>query len=757
MTIGQRLWITHWPIWVKLVVAFVFALVLPFLLLGALFQSELRQIDQRNLQQYLTDEGRERVDSIEAVFEHASNELRVFADSTARLNVIRLATGLSLTPEQLINLQFYMETEIDPGIFSSVRIVSPEGDVRLVIGEEDARVGDNQANSNALRMAQTASRMGAEQRLAVYRQRGALVSEVIQVMYRDNALDSAAESGDLSNTYAYIIGRIDFEQAIYGLLSSEEFLTLYSYLVTPAGSTIAQPATSVPFNTSLRDSPLNDLLSTQNERNGTGTYTAGGTELIGYYAPIRIEAFQTPFFIVTEAPVQTSITLSGTRLVNSAALTVISLSVFGAVIALLTNQLITPALRSLSADIQALGVDDLDRPVRAAERGDDIGMVAQTFVNAREQVRNLIDELEARLISLDRDVQATREVSRYAATERNLQQLMDQVVDRIVDLFPNIYHAQIFLLDREREFAMLRASTGEAGRQLLDRGHRLQVGGVSVIGQCTEDGRVVVARDTVGSPIHRRNEFLPETRAELAIPLRIGEGVIGALDVQSKLSNSFAEDQITILQTMADQIAIAIENARLYQESVQRLEEITENNRRATFAAWREYMAYRRERSLVAEAGIPRQALPHPARRTSGHTGELRQLAITRNEAAIGERTSRDTIPFAVPIQLRGQVLGAVEWEIPVTEFNRNKVELAQELVNRLAVSLENARLFQENQRTLDRERLVNEIATQLTRQSGVDEILQTAVREVGRALRVPLVSIQLQPGAGEDTPDDAE
>ena len=98
-----------------------------------------------------------------------------------------------------------------------------------------------------------------------------------------------------------------------------------------------------------------------------------------------------------------------------------------------------------------------------------------------------------------------------------------------------------------------------------------------------------------------------------------------------------------------------------------------------------------------------------------------------------------------MPIQLRGQILGAVEWELPTDEFNTDKVLLAQELVNRLAISLDNARLFQESRRAIDRERLVNAIASKLSGQTDIDAILQTAVREVGQALRVPQVSINLR------------
>ncbi len=129
---------------------------------------------------------------------------------------------------------------------------------------------------------------------------------------------------------------------------------------------------------------------------------------------------------------------------------------------------------------------------------------------------------------------------------------------------------------------------------------------------------------------------------------------------------------------------------------------------------------------------------------TEADVADLRRAALTSGQPVVGEATERQTIPIAVPITYRGQVLGAVEWELPESDFDYGKVLLARELVNRLAIGLDNARLFRESQRATERERIVNEIAAKLAGQTDIDEILQTAVREVGQALRAPRVDIQL-------------
>ncbi|MBC8099047.1 MAG: hypothetical protein H7Y11_06360, partial [Armatimonadetes bacterium] len=221
----------------------------------------------------------------------------------------------------------------------------------------------------------------------------------------------------------------------------------------------------------------------------------------------------------------------------------------------------------------------------------------------------------------------------------------------------------------------------------------------------------------------------------------VGKRIIGALDVQSRLDNSFTDDQVNILQVMADQIAISLDNARLYQESISRLEQIAQSSRQQTLSAWQDHMNNQRTRAVTTEAGII----------SADEAPGLRERAIAEGITVIGERSVRNTIAFAVPVQLRGQVLGAVVWELPTADYSYDKVLLAEELVSRLAISLDNARLFEQTQRATERERVVNAIAAKITGQTDIDEILRTAIREVGLALRVPEVNIRLNfSGDGE-------
>jgi GAF domain-containing protein/HAMP domain-containing protein len=182
-----------------------------------------------------------------------------------------------------------------------------------------------------------------------------------------------------------------------------------------------------------------------------------------------------------------------------------------------------------------------------------------TQIASTIRTSSLLQESERKAVQL----QTAAEIARETIGLLDLDQLLSHSINLIRDRF-GFYHSSVFLLDEERKFAVLRESTGEAGRQMKAREHKLGVGSQSIVGWVTENARPRVADDVTADPMHKPNPLLPATRAELGIPLRIGETVIGALDVQSTTPYAFTPDDITILQVIADQIAIAVENARLF-------------------------------------------------------------------------------------------------------------------------------------------------------------------------------------------------
>jgi len=225
--------------------------------------------------------------------------------------------------------------------------------------------------------------------------------------------------------------------------------------------------------------------------------------------------------------------------------------------------------RFLTRPIQEL----TDRAVRMAGgdltarvtiyRADEIGLLAQTFNSMVDQLRDLYEGLEAKVEARTRQLQAAAEVGRAATSILNIELLLTRALELIRERF-GYYHASIFLLDDEGKYAFLRESTGEIGALLKARGHRLAVGSNSIIGWVTANRRPRVASDVGKDPVHFKNELLPDTRSEAAIPLLVGDRLIGALDVQSRASNAFTPADLEVLQILADQLAVAIENGRLF-------------------------------------------------------------------------------------------------------------------------------------------------------------------------------------------------
>jgi GAF domain-containing protein/HAMP domain-containing protein len=201
--------------------------------------------------------------------------------------------------------------------------------------------------------------------------------------------------------------------------------------------------------------------------------------------------------------------------------------------------------------------------------GGEIGQLAKTFNQMARQLRELISQTTSRAASLERrtiQLAAGVAVARAASSILDPQELLQQTVDLICDQF-GLYYAGIFLLDKENRFAVLRAGRGEPGRIMLERGHKLEVGGQSMVGWTCAHKQARIALDMGQETVRFANPLLPDTHSEMALPLRVGDRILGALTVQSVQAAAFDEHDIAALQGMADQIATALENARLFSEA----------------------------------------------------------------------------------------------------------------------------------------------------------------------------------------------
>lgn len=231
--------------------------------------------------------------------------------------------------------------------------------------------------------------------------------------------------------------------------------------------------------------------------------------------------------------------------------------------------------------IGTLGLDILDPNVHLSPS--DISLIQTILkqVSTSIQEARLFEQVRASQEALKRQneyLAAAAEIGRLISSALDLKTIFSRAVNLVRERF-GYYHAAIFVIEETGFNAVLEEATGEAGAEMKRRRHSLPVGSKSIIGTVTASGEPLVVNDVSQNPIHRFNPLLPETRAEAAVPLRIGQRVIGALDVQSTQVNAFSEDDIRVLQTIADQIAIAIDNARSYQVVQDAMREMREADR----------------------------------------------------------------------------------------------------------------------------------------------------------------------------------
>jgi GAF domain-containing protein len=321
------------------------------------------------------------------------------------------------------------------------------------------------------------------------------------------------------------------------------------------------------------------------------------------------------------------------------------------------------------------------------------------------------------------ELKSAAQVAREAAAIHDLDRLLENTANLISNRF-GFYHAGIFLLDERREYAVLCAASSEGGKKMLARQHKLPVGKVGIVGYAAGTGEPRIALDVGSDATFFNNPDLPQTRSEAAIPLKSRNVVIGILDVQSAQPNAFSDDDVAILQTLADQLTLAIDNARLFSETQNNIQELAAVNRR-----------------LVAQAWQPRATPFSPAYIYDPIKG-IKQIALKDLPEIKADNTS-----LIAPILFRGQSLGTLALKRGEGEpaWTQVEIEFFNGMVSQLGMALENARMFEDTQQQAEREKLVGDISAKLWASSDIETIVRTAVEEIGVSLNLTQAILELE------------
>jgi GAF domain-containing protein/HAMP domain-containing protein len=405
------------------------------------------------------------------------------------------------------------------------------------------------------------------------------------------------------------------------------------------------------------------------------------------------------------------------------------------------------------------------------------GQVAGVINNVR-----LLDESNRRALQLESAAIIARDIS----GSLNLDELLIKAVNLICEQF-DYYHAAVYLHDLGGEFALVREATGEAGIQMKRQGYKIGVGSNSIIGFVTRHGGQLVINDLTKDETYTTHPLLPDTRSEAGLALKVGERILGALDVQSKVPYAFNQDNLRSLQILTDQLAIAVVNTELFAESQEHLsqhrllhhitttvasgttlEEAMEsavNGLQVTLGGDRImiFLLDREKQELAVNAsiGYAGDATKIKVPVGSGIVGwvasQKRPLRIgnVQQDARYVQLSPNTRSEMAIPLIYRNELLGVLNVESEMHDaYTENDEEMLGTLGGSLAAIIANARLLEQIRQQAEKERLIYEITSKIRRSSDMQSILTTTASELTRVTGSKRTRIEIIPPTnGEDGP----
>ena len=350
------------------------------------------------------------------------------------------------------------------------------------------------------------------------------------------------------------------------------------------------------------------------------------------------------------------------------------------------------------------------------------------------QERNF--ELQTIRTGLERNIEArTAQIQASLDVGQVINSILepDQLINRVVELISTqfgYYYVAIFIADEDGRWAILRGATGEGGAELLRRNHRLEIGGQNMVGTAINTRQPRIALDVGEEAVRFNNPLLPETRSEIALPLVAGENVIGALDAQSTQEAAFTTDNIQVLQSLANQVAVALQNARLFSETNEQLAQIDRLNRMYQEEAWRE----------LTEGFTPAFQLESGQIRPLD-TQDLTLDLVSQAASSLQLLERDDSQHVITPLVLRDQVIGALELE-NTRPWSEDELVVISSVTQQASLALENARLYRETQVTLKRTEALFEVGRAAITATQIEDLLQIVADTIAEALPANRVSV---------------
>ncbi len=424
--------------------------------------------------------------------------------------------------------------------------------------------------------------------------------------------------------------------------------------------------------------------------------------------------------------------------------------------------------------VGAIVIQDLEQEHRFTQ--DDLRFITSLSAQIGGAINNtrLLEQARQRALQLQTVAEISREVSGSLIVDNLLRQAVQLTCERF-----DLYHAAVFLLDDSKEYAVIREATGEAGAQMKRAGHKLAVGSKSIVGYVSQNNEPLVVNDTSNDPNYYANPLLKETRAEAALPLRVGNEVIGVLDVQSHHTYVFSEENLKIMQILADQMAVAVVNSQLFAEAQERLSQHRLLHHVTTAAASSTsieealhsavqglqvtlggdqiaiLLSDKEQKNLEVRASIGYPNEESAKLKIPFGVGVTGWVAASRQPQRINDVTkdsryisvnSKVRSELAIPLIYRNEVLGVLNVESSrLNAYSENDEEMLGTLAGSLAAIIAHSRLLEQFRTQIERERMLYEITNKIRRTSNAERILAITADEIGKQLSAKRVSIKVK------------
>ncbi len=510
----------------------------------------------------------------------------------------------------------------------------------------------------------------------------------------------------------------------------------------------------------------------------------GYTEMTGYrgyrtmvaYQPIKI-GHQT-WALVVEAAVEevmepTGQVLQTTLLFSGFTLLLVAITAF------FIARRITLPLSNLTETALAIASGDFERTAEV-QSGDEVGMLAVAINTMTNRLRSMIESLEEHVRERTQQLETVMEISQNLSEILDLSDLLRRVVTVVKERF-KYYHVHIYLLDKDHEILVMAEGYGKVGQELKRRAHHIPLNALrSLVARAARERQAVVVNDVRTHPDWLPNPLLPDTLSEAAVPIMTGTEVVGILDVQSAIVNGISEDELAALQALANQLGVAVRNARLFAETQEALYEARRLQRLYTGQAWEEFrtghpaayefrdptlppleqvdtpeavLAYQQQRLVrfTASAAVPDNG--QPLAEENGHEQQTPPALPAGDESgAPAEETGPLPLQaLAVPLKLRDEIIGilGIHDVDPNRVWTDQELALIEDVCEQMAVAIENARLFEQTQRDVWRSQLIGETVRQLWASNDLQEVMKVATSRLAEQLQASEVVITL--GTDED------